>query len=86
VQNNSTIPTHIFIEGESFAPSNKLAPGETRQVKIKLPADGRVKFYAGRNGQVITSKFWNGDPDHLDRYPKVMFTADNTLLITTGLR
>lgn len=84
-ENRSSDNVHLFVEGESFSPSNRLAPGETRRVNVRLPANGRVKFYAGRNGQVLTTKFWDGDPEHLDRYPRVIFSGSQ-LVITTGLR
>ncbi len=86
VRNDFREGTHIFTEGETFSPSNKLAPGETRNIQVKIPNDGRIKFYAGRNGQVLVTKIWNGDPNHLDRYPKVIFSSNAELLVTTGLR
>jgi len=52
---------------------------------VKMTSDGRIKFFAGRNGTVITSKIWTGDPSDTKRYPKVIFDG-NQLLITTGLR
>ncbi len=86
VENKSTDNVHIFIDGENFSPNNRLAPQEKRSISVKMLPNGAIKFYAGRNGKVITSKIWYGDPEHLDRYPKVIFTNDNTLLVTTGLR
>lgn len=84
-ENRSGENAHIFVEGQTFSPSNRLAPGETRRVEVRVPANGRVKFYAGRNGQVLATRFWDGDPDHLDRYPRVVFSGSQ-LTITTGLR
>ena len=84
-ENKSLENVHIFVEGETFNPGNRLAPGETRRVEVRIPASGRIKFYAGRSGQVLATKFWEGDPDHLDRFPRVVFSGSQ-LLITTGLR
>ncbi|HRH42839.1 MAG TPA: tetratricopeptide repeat protein, partial [Pyrinomonadaceae bacterium] len=85
IQNRSSEPTHIFAEGDNFGPQNKIAPGASKEVSVRMTADGRIKFFAGRNGQVITSKIWTGDPSDMNRYPKVIFDGSQ-LIITTGLR
>ncbi|MFT3745943.1 MAG: tetratricopeptide repeat protein [Pyrinomonadaceae bacterium] len=84
-ENRSTEPVHIFTEGQSFGPENKLSPGDRREVRVLMTATGRIKFISGRNGNVIATKFWDGDPDSLNRYPRVIFDG-SVLLITTGLR
>jgi hypothetical protein len=84
-ENRSSENVHIFQEGESFSPNNRLAPGEKREVRVRMTADGRIKFIAGRNGQVLTTKFWTGDPDDMNRFPRVIFDG-TSLIITTGLR
>lgn len=84
-QNRSNEAAHIFAEGDNFGPQNKIAPGGSKEVSVKMTADGRIKFYAGRNGTVITSKIWTGDPSDTNRYPKVIFDGKQ-LIITTGLR
>jgi hypothetical protein len=43
-QNDARDSIHIFPEGSSFDPSNRLSPGETRKVSVKMPSDGRIKF------------------------------------------
>lgn len=85
-ENKSTDNVHILVEGETFSPSNRLAPGETRRVNLRMTADGRIKFIAGRNGQVITTKIWNGDPSDPNRFPRVVFSANGQLAVMTGLR
>ncbi|HNQ14045.1 MAG TPA: hypothetical protein PKM58_00690, partial [Pyrinomonadaceae bacterium] len=85
LENRSNEAVHIFVEGESFGPSNKIAPGAKRTVRLSMPANGRIKFISGRNGNVIATKIWNGDPSNPNRYPVVVFSGQ-TLLITTGLR
>lgn len=85
-ENKSLENVHIFVDGETFGPGNRLAPGETRRVVVRVPANGRIKFYAGRNGQLIATKSWDGDPEHLDRYPRVAFSNSGQLLVITGLR
>lgn len=84
-ENRSGENTHIFVEGESFGPQNRLAPGEKREVRLKMPPGGRIKFYAGRNGQVLTTRYWDGDPDDTSRYPRIVFDGSR-LIVTTGLR
>ncbi|MBK9215393.1 MAG: hypothetical protein IPM59_07295 [Chloracidobacterium sp.] len=84
-QNMSSEPAHIFVEGETFGPGNKIPPGGRREVRIKIPATGRVKFVVGRSGQVIATRNWEGDPSDPSRYPVVKFDG-RQLLITTGLR
>ena len=84
-ENRSSEAAHIFVEGETFGPGNKIPPGGRREVRMKMPATGRVKFVAGRSGQVIATKNWDGDPGDLSRYPAVKFDG-RQLLITTGLR
>ena len=85
-ENKSLENVHIFVEGETFSPSNRLAPGETRRVVVRVPANGRIKLYAGRNGQLIATKFWDGDPEQPGRYPHVVFSASGQLLVMTALR
>lgn len=85
-ENKSLDNVHIFVEGETFSPSNRLGPGQMRRVVVRVPANGRIKFYAGRNGQVLTMKAWDGDPDHLDRFPHVVFSVNGQLAVLTGLR
>ncbi|MBK7933760.1 MAG: tetratricopeptide repeat protein [Acidobacteria bacterium] len=85
IENRSNMPTHIFAQGDTFGPSNKIGAGEKRNVSVTMDASGRVKFTAGRNGQVITTKIWNGVAGDPNRYPRVIFDGSQ-LLITTGLR
>lgn len=89
-ENKSDANVHIFTQGENFSPSNRLAPGEKRTVSLKMPPDGRIKFISGRNGQVISSKYWNGDAGDLNRYPMVRFVkgmgGKEELSITTNLK
>ncbi|QQS31757.1 MAG: tetratricopeptide repeat protein [Acidobacteriota bacterium] len=85
LENRSGEAVHIFPEAEGFDPRNKIAPGAKREVVVTMAPDGRVKFVSGRNGQVIATKIWNGDPSDRSRYPRVVFDGRN-LLITTGLR
>lgn len=85
IENRSDMPTHIFAQGDSFGPGNKIAPGEKRNVNVTMDSSGRIKFTAGRNGQVITTKIWNGVAGDPNRYPRVIFDGSQ-LLITTGLR
>ncbi|MBI2263925.1 MAG: tetratricopeptide repeat protein [Armatimonadetes bacterium] len=85
-ENHSSQNVHIFAQGDAFGPHNRLAPGEKREATVAVPSDGRVTFYAGRGGQVLSQRVWSGDPDHLDRFPRVTFTERETLSVKTGLR
>ena len=87
--NRSRENTHIFADGESFGPANRLAPGEKRVVSVSMKADGSVTFKAGRNGQVMATKTWRGAPGDTSRVPVVVFDDTNPydkLTVTTGLR
>jgi tetratricopeptide (TPR) repeat protein len=84
-ENRSSENVHIFVDGETFGPENRITPGGKREVAVRMPPDGRIKFISGRNGQVIATKIWNGDPSDTKRYPRVVFDGNN-LLVTTGLR
>ena len=87
--NRSGENTHIFTEGESFGPGNRLAPGEKRKVAVTMKSDGSVTFKAGRNGQVMATKTWRGLPGDASRVPVVVFDEANPydrLTVTTGLR
>jgi hypothetical protein len=86
LSNESAQNVHIFVQGDTFGPHNRLAPGEQRQVRLRLGSDGRIRFACGRNGQVIATTTWNGDPDNKNRYPRVIFTRQETLVVLTGLR
>lgn len=85
IQNRSNEAAHIFAEGDNFGPHNKIPAGGSKEVSVKMTSDGRIKFFAGRNGVVLTSKIWTGDPSDLNRYPKVIFDGSQ-LIITTGLK
>jgi tetratricopeptide (TPR) repeat protein len=85
-ENKSSDAVHIFVQGQTFGPDNKLAPGETRRVNVRMTPDGRIKFVAGRNGQVLATRIWDGDPSDTNRFPRVTFNASGQLLVVTGLR
>jgi tetratricopeptide (TPR) repeat protein len=87
--NRSRENTHIFAEGETFGPGNRLAPGERRKAAVTMKPDGSVTFKAGRNGQVMATKIWRGTPGDTTRVPVVVFDDTNPydkLTVTTGLR
>jgi len=89
ITNKSNQNTHIFPDGEAFSPSNRFAPGEKRKVNVSMKADGSVVFKAGRNGQVMATKTWRGNPGDSSRVPVVVFDESNPydkLTVTTGLR
>ncbi len=89
VTNKSRQNAHIFVEGESFGPANRFVPGEARRVSVRMLPDGTVTFKAGRDGQVMATKRWTGDPNSSGRVPVVIFDDTNPydkLVITTGLR
>jgi len=87
--NASKENVHIFTEGESFSPSNRMTPGEKRRVAVRMGSDGVIVFKAGRGGKVMATKKWQGDPDQPGRIPVVTFDDKNRfgmLIVTTGLR
>jgi len=89
ITNRSKMNAHVFTEGENFGPGNKLAPGEKRKVSVTMKADGTVVFKAGRDGKVMSTKAWRGDPNDITRVPVVVFDESNPydkLIISTGLR
>ncbi|MGQ9898629.1 MAG: hypothetical protein ACUVR8_13915 [Acidobacteriota bacterium] len=96
-KNASSSPVHICVAGEAPGSENRIGPGETREVRVAIPADAertwRIRFVAYRNGQVIATGDWNYDPSSPSRYPVVTFPEDRNparalgkLLVTTGLR
>jgi hypothetical protein len=89
ITNRSKQNAHIFADGESFSPANRLAPGESRKVPVRMQSDGSVTFKAGRDGQVMATKRWTGEPSNASRVPVVIFDDTNPfdkLSIATGLR
>jgi hypothetical protein len=89
ITNRSRANAHIFLDGETFGSGNRFAPGESRRIKVALSRDGKVTFKAGRDGQVLATKTWAGDPAAPNRVPVVIFDDTNPyekLVITTGLR
>lgn len=89
LENRSNQNVHIIVEGrDTFGPQNRLTPGQKRTISVEVPASGKLRFVAGRNGQVLASGNWAGDPSDLSRYPVVRFTEDGgaRLLVTTGLK
>jgi tetratricopeptide (TPR) repeat protein len=88
-KNASRENVHIFTEGESFSPSNRLTPGEKRKVTVRLGSGGRITFKAGRSGKVLATASWQGDAGQSGRVPVVTFDDSNPfgmLSVTTGLR
>ena len=83
LRNESGQNVHLCVDGEPFGFHNRLTPGQQRTLTIQLPPDGRVRFQCGRNGQVLGTAIWNGDPG---RYPQVIYTREEKLVILTGLR
>ena len=89
ITNRSKMNAHVITEGENFGPGNKFAPGEKRKVPVTMRADGTVVFKAGRDGTVMTTKAWRGDPSDTTRVPVVVFDDTNPfdkLTAGTGLR
>ena len=88
-KNASKENVHIFTEGESFSPMNRLTPGEKRKVTVRLGSGGRINFKAGRGGKVLATASWQGDAAQSGRVPVVTFDDSNPfrmLSVTTGLR
>ncbi|MEI8192065.1 MAG: hypothetical protein WCI75_20330, partial [candidate division NC10 bacterium] len=89
ITNRSKANTHIFAGGDTFGPANRFAPGETRRVRVTMQPNGAVTFTAGRDGQVLATKTWHGDPGSPSRVPVVIFDDSNPyekLTVSTGLR
>jgi hypothetical protein len=89
ISNRSRENAHVFTEGESFGPQNRLTPGEKRKVAVAMKDDGSVVFKAGRNGQVMATKTWRVNPGDASRVPVVVFDDTNPfdkLTVTTGIR
>jgi tetratricopeptide (TPR) repeat protein len=89
LKNASRENVHIFTEGESFSPANRLAPGEKRKVTVRLSGDDGVTFKAGRSGKVLATARWQGAGGQAGRVPVVSFDDSNPfgmLSVTTGLR
>ncbi|MFN3479964.1 MAG: hypothetical protein ACK415_06220 [Thermodesulfovibrionales bacterium] len=89
--NNSRETVHIFVEGDSFGPYNRVAPNERKKSNIKVPdkvsdKGGFIKFIVVRNGQVLASCRWEYDPDTISRrIPVVKFMEPNIISCTTLL-
>jgi hypothetical protein len=89
ITNKSGSNTHIFVQGDSFGPANRFAPGERRRVQVQMASNGSVTFVAGRDGKVITTKIWQGDPANGNRTPTVIFDESNPfdkLVISTNVK
>lgn len=84
--NQSSQNVHIFVDGGHCEPGNRLVPGETKHVSVKMPSGGRIKFCAGRGGTQIGSATWNGEPDDLNRIPKVIWDSTERLIVVTSLK
>jgi hypothetical protein len=89
ITNRSKQNAHVFVESETFSPTNRLAPGERRKVSVQMAPNGTITFKAGRDGQVMATKRWDGEPGNPNRVPVVIFDDANPfdkLVVTTGLR
>lgn len=85
-ENYWTESVNVYAAGEIFGPGNRLVPGQRREVRVRVPPDGRVTFYAVRDGWVAAVAVWDGSPEHPDRFPVVTFRGPGRLIVTTGLR
>lgn len=85
IRNRSNEGVHIFTQGETFNPNNHFMPQEIRFVPVQIQSNGEVIFYAGRDGRILDSKTWRGDPRYQDRVPCVLFDKEK-LIILTGIR
>ena len=77
ITNKSKENAHIFADGETFGPGNRFEPGNKKRVRVNVPSNNKITFYAGRNGQIIASKAWYYDPSHPNRIPVVIFDESN---------
>lgn len=86
--NQSNQNAHLFTEGETFGPENRLTPGEQRSVTLKLGPTGKLTFYAGRNEKVISTASWQYNSSSQEGYPVVRFVTETggkeKLVITTN--
>ncbi len=65
MKNTSNEAVHLWVDGESIGPSNKVNPGGKRSVTREwesitgeegiVPQEVTVYVYAGRNGETLTS-------------------------------
>lgn len=93
LENKTDQNVHISADSSKlfgqYGDTTRLTPGQRREVLINIPPY-KITFYAGRNGSIISSKSWDVDPDHLNRYPMVYFTkgmgGKEELVITTNLK
>jgi tetratricopeptide (TPR) repeat protein len=89
VHNTSREAVHIVADGMAYGPANRLLPGEKRVLQVTPRADGSVTFLAGRNGQTLATKVWQGVAGDRTRVPVVTFDESNPfekLAVATGLR
>ncbi len=85
LENRSSQNIHVFPQGGNFSPENRILPGQKVQVRVPLPRDGRITFVAGRDGQVLATRRWEGDPEDPRRVPHVVWDGQR-LTVSTGLR
>jgi hypothetical protein len=89
LKNNSNQNVHLYPEGDSPSPNNRITPGETRTINIPAPTDGFLRFCAGRNGQTIQCNKKAIDPNDQSRTYTVIFDEANPfnkVIIQTGLK
>jgi len=77
LKNNSNQNVHLYPEGGSPSPNNRITPGETRTINIPAPTDGFLRFCAGRDGQTIQCNKKAIDPNDQSRTYTVIFDEAN---------
>lgn len=55
LSNTDGQPVHLFLHGEDF-PCCQVASGGTRTVTVLMTPGGSVTFWAGRNGETLTTR------------------------------
>jgi hypothetical protein len=75
--NESSQPTHIFVQEFGFSPDNRLPPGGLTRSGLTVKEGKVTTFCAGRDGRVLTQVQWSGSP----RNPTVVYTTEGRLIV-----
>lgn len=88
IRNRSTLDIIIQARGEPAGWATPVRGGEILIRPVQLAPNGEVTFIALRNGQVIASRSWYGNPDAASVVPSILFDDNlkEKLLVMTGLR
>jgi len=88
VRNRSARDITLAVRGEDPAAATTVRAGEIRILPVSLGAGGEATFEVSRDGQVLETRTWKGNPGSTSVVPALLYddALQGRLFVMTGLR